>query len=155
MSGFTGKPETFLETVIENDGFFPDISLGEFQKVYRVPAEYKQELVEHHTRQAMDDCNEQLLLKKDEWITQGFSSIDAVSSAEIGGKNLKEEQYKRAVFNRAMGLMILAFATLNRRAEAENLAKEGDDTFQHYMAESGRSIRRLLGVPENISVALL
>lgn len=152
---FTGKPETFLETTIENDGFFPDISLGEFQEVYRVPAEYKQELVEHHTRQAIDDCNQQLLIKKKEWLDAGFESLNEVSSAEIGSKNLKVEQYKRAVFNRAMGLMVLAFATLNRRSEAENLAKESDDTFQHYMAESGRAIRRLLGVAENISVALL
>jgi Phage head completion protein (GPL) len=152
---FTGKPQTFLETELENDGFFPDISLGELQEVYRVPAEYKQELVEHHTRQAMDDCNEQLLVKKTEWIEEGFESLEDVSDAELGGKPVKIEQYKRAVFNRAMGLMILSFATLNRRAEAENLAKESDDTFQHYMAESRRSIRRILQLPENISVELL
>jgi len=152
---FTGKPQTFLDTTLQNDGFFPDISLGEFQEFYRVPAEYKQELVEHHTRQAMDDCNEQLLVKKAEWIEQSFLTLESVSDKELGGKNVKIEQYKRAVYNRAMGLMVLAFATLNRRAEAENLAKESDDTFQHFMAESSRSIRRLLGVTENISVMLL
>ena len=37
---FSGKPTTFVEQVIENDGFWPNLSLAEFQKGYRLPAEY-------------------------------------------------------------------------------------------------------------------
>lgn len=152
---FTGKSQAFMDTSLVNDGFFPDISLGELQQVYRVPAEYKQELVEHHTRLAMADCNEQLAVKKAEWQLLGHESLADVSNQELGGQRAKVDQYKRAVFCRAMGLMVLAFATLNRREQAENLAKESPDTFQDYMAESGRAIRRLLGVTENVTVELL
>jgi len=51
--------------------------------------------------------------------------------------------------------LVLAFTTLNRRAQAENVAKESDDTVQHYFAESGRLIRRLSAQPENVSVELI
>jgi hypothetical protein len=152
---FTGKSETFLNTEITNDGFYPDINLGELQRFYRVPAEYKQDVIEHHTRLAISDCNAQLAVKKAEWNIQGFTMLEQVSSAEIGGQLERVEQYKRAVFCRAVGLMVMAFATLNRREVAENQAKESDDTIQYFLAQSGRAIRRLLGLTENVSVELL
>lgn len=152
---FTGKPDTFLHTEITNDGFYPDIKLGELQRFYRVPAEYKSDVIEHHARLAISDCNAQLAVKKAEWIALGHTMLEQVDAAMIGDELTKVEQYKRAVFCRTMGLLVMAFATLNRREQAENLAKEGDDTIQYHLAQSGRAIRRLLGLTENVSVELL
>ena len=152
---FTGKPDTYLNSVIVNDGFFPNISLGELQRFYRVPAEYRQEVVEHHTRLAVSDCNAQLAVRKAEWLELGNNTLEQVNTAEIGGQVALVEQYKRAVFCRAVGLLLMAFATINRREQAENLAKESDDTNQYFLAQSGRAIRRLLGLTENVSVELL
>lgn len=155
MTSFTGKPEAFLNTEITNDGFYPDIKLGELQRFYRVPAEYKQEVIEHHTRLAISDCNEQLAAKKAEWIAQGYDTLAMTSALEVGDVLTNIEQYKRAVFCRTVGLLVMAFATLNRREVAENQAKESDDTIQYFLAQSGRAIRRLLGLTENVSVELL
>lgn len=152
---FTGKSETFLNTEITNDGFYPDIKLGELQRFYRVPAEYKQDVIEHHTRLAVSDCNAQLLVRKAGWIAQGFTTLEQVNDSVVGGELATVEQYKRAVFSRAVGLLLMAFATLNRREAAENIAKESEETFQYHLAQSGRAIRRLLGLTENVSVALL
>lgn len=152
---FTGKPDTFLAIEITNDGFYPDIKLGELQRFYRVPTEYKQDVIEHHTRLAISDCNAQLAVRKAEWIAQGNTMLEQVSSATVGGELAHVEQYKRAVFCRALGLLLMAFATMNRREQAENLAKESEDTHQYFLAQSGRAIRRLLGLTENVSVELL
>lgn len=152
---FTGKPDTFLNTEITNDGFYPDIKLGELQRFYRVPAEYKQDVIEHHTRLAISDCNAQLAVKKAEWVALGHTMLEQVDAAMIGEELTKVEQYKRAVFCRTVGLLVMAFATLNRREVAENQAKEGEDTIQYFLAQSGRAIRRLLGLTENVSVELL
>ena len=36
---FSGRPTTLVEQQIENDGFWPNLSVSEFQKGYRLPAE--------------------------------------------------------------------------------------------------------------------
>lgn len=151
---FTGKPQTFLDTTISNDGFFPDLNLGDFQRVYRIPAEYAQELVEQKVRLAISDCNLQLLVQKADWIAQGVLKLADIDEA-IGGIPVLVDQYKSAVFMRAKGLLLMEFPTINRREQAENEAKESEDNFQYYLAQSGRAIRRFLGVPENVSVELL
>lgn len=152
---FTGKPDAFIEATLVNNGFFPDISLGEFQRLYRVPAEYTQELVEHHLRLAITDCNDALASQQALWIEGGAATLADVSDRNIGGKAVMVMQYNRAVFCRAMGLLVRAFTSLNRRVEAENLAKEGPDISQDYFAQSKHAIRRMLGVAENITVELI
>lgn len=152
---FTGKPQTFLDATVTNDGFYPDINLGDFQRVYRVPAEYKQELVEHHVRMAMADCNRALRSQKAIWLAAGYNSLLVVPSEQFGEVSELVTQYQRAVFCKAMGLLVRAFTTLNRREQAENLAKEGVDMVQDYFAESLHAIRRLKGIPENITVELI
>jgi hypothetical protein len=89
------------------------------------------------------------------WQGQGFSMLEQVSNGELGGELVLVEQYKRAVFCRAMALMVPVFATLNRREAGENLAKEGDSTQQGFLADSSRALRNLLDLTENVSVALL
>ena len=106
-------------------------------------------------RQSIRNLNAQLAVRKAEWLELGNNTLEQVNTAEIGGQVALVEQYKRAVFCRAVGLLLMAFATINRREQAENLAKESDDTNQYFLAQSGRAIRRLLGLTENVSVELL
>lgn len=152
---FTGKPQTFLNTNVANDGFFPDLNLGDLQKVYRIPAEYTQEMVITHLQLAMSDCNHMLAVKRHEWKGLGFDTLQAVADNEVGIDVMFVHQYKRAVFMRAKGLLLMQFATMNRRDQAENLAKESEETYQECLAQSGRAIRRLMGLTENVSVELL
>ena len=37
---FSGNPTKFAEREIENDGFWPNFSLAQFQEAYRLPGEY-------------------------------------------------------------------------------------------------------------------
>jgi hypothetical protein len=152
---FTGKSQTFLDTTLVNDGFFPDLNLGELQKVYRIPAEYQQEMIEQKLRVAMSDCNQMLAVRKAEWIGVGINALVDLEWGDIGGKPVAVDQYKSAVYCRTKGLLLMEFATTNRREAAENEAKESDETFQYYLAQSGRHVRRLMGLTENVSVELL
>lgn len=151
---FTGKTETFLNTTLANDGFFPDLSLREFQEVYRVPAEFKQEMIESKLRAAVIECNGILQEKKTEWLVS-FTTLAGVSADEIGSKNILVEHYKAAVFCKAKAKLLREFATVNRRQEAENLAKESETAEDDYLTQANRAIRRLLGVKANITVELL
>lgn len=152
---FTGKSQTFLETTITNDGFFPDLVLGEFQRLYRVPAEHSPETVIHHLGVAIDNCNQVLAKQKELWVLAGASTLAGVPAELVGDVSALTLQYKRAVYCQAMGILVRAFATMNRKAEAENLAKEGERTEDDYYTQSNHAIRRLLGKSGTITAVLL
>ena len=42
---FSGNPTKFADQAIGNDGFWPELSVAEFQKAYRLPGEYLVELL--------------------------------------------------------------------------------------------------------------
>jgi hypothetical protein len=152
---FTGKPENYLNKAIANEPFYPELDLGEFQRIYRLPTEYTQELVEQKLRMAVADCNALLIAKRAEWIGQGHFTLADVPGETFGGVATVIDQYKSAVYNRAKGLLLMEFPTFTRREQAENAAKDSAENFQYFLAQAGRALRRLIGVPENVSVALL
>ncbi|WP_020410999.1 head completion/stabilization protein [Hahella ganghwensis] len=152
---FTGKTHSFLNVTLSNDGFFPDLSLGDFQRVYRIPAEYHADMVKEHLRLAMVAINVSLAERKDEWISGGFESLAAVSDQELDGQKLLVMHYQQAVYCRAKASLLQAFATMNRRESAENLAKEAPETEQKYLSLSVRAVRRLLGQATGITAVLL
>lgn len=152
---FTGKTDSYLEITLENNGFFPDLSLGNFQRLYRVPTEYHQEKVEHHLRLAMLDTNEDLFDQQDAWMTDGHATLGAVSAETLGGENVLVEQYRRAVFCRATANLFGEFATVTRREIGENQAKESDSTAKMYRAQADRALRHLQGRKTTITAELI
>ena len=65
---FSGKPTTFVEQIIENDGFWPDLSVSEFQKGYRLPAEFLGDLLTDALSIAMAEVNDDLTKLKTSWM---------------------------------------------------------------------------------------
>lgn len=152
---FTGKPTNFLETTIVNDGFFPNLLLGDFQRLYRVPAEYQQEKVEHLLRISMWDTNDDLAFQKNAWRTEGHDTLNAVPQETLGDKKALVEHYQRTVFARATATAFGEFATITRREIGESQAKESDNTAQMYRAQADRALRYLKGLKSTITVELL
>ncbi|MDG9666735.1 head completion/stabilization protein [Hahella sp. CR1] len=152
---FSGKSNAVIEATLTNDGFFPDLSLSEFQRVYRIPAEYHGDMVAAHVRQAMLDINFSLAMRKAEWLSSGVASLAEANGEQLDGHNVLVLYYLRAVSCRAKASLLNAFATMNRRAQAENLAKESDEAEQSLLSDSVRALRRLLGAATGITAELL
>ena len=72
---FSGKPTTFVEQAIENDGFWPDLSLVEFQKGYRLPAEYLVDMLATDLTTAMIEVNHDLAKRKGQWQNAGITAV--------------------------------------------------------------------------------
>lgn len=152
---FTGKPTNYLQTSVKNNGFFPDLSLGDFQKLYRVPAEYQQEKVEHLLRLAMLDVNGELADQEETWKAAGHTTLADVPGEMLGTVSAKVEQYQRAVFSSACAKAFEQFATITRREIGENQAKESEQTADLYLTESNRAVRYLKQIQTKITVELL
>lgn len=154
---FSGKPTAFVELTIKNDAFWPDLAVSEFQKGYRMPAEYLVELLADELTLAVDEVNADLARVKVELQASGVLSIEtaaSASTAESWSYAHKIMLYKRAVYARAKASLLTQFATVNRRESAENIGKELPERSETFLAFSQAAVRSLQG-RGRITVALL
>lgn len=145
MSGFSGKPTNFVEQAIDNDGFWPDLSLAEFQKGYRLPAEYLPELLVTELQTAMFDVNRDLAKLKARWQGAGVSSVESADTTVLPERTYQVALYRRAVYCRAKATLLTQFATVTRREAAENTGKELPERGETFQAFSSQAVRALQG----------
>ncbi|MEF1204304.1 head completion/stabilization protein [Photobacterium damselae] len=139
-------PDTEVEDIIQNDGFWPDISLSDFVRTCRIPPVYNQEQIRNMLILAITGVNIELESFKQRSMTNGIQSAQRVG-AVLEGDSTANIQYKQAVYQRAKACLLVHFATLSRKDEAENLAKESDETRDALMALSQQAIRNIIGIP--------
>ncbi|MFV0925423.1 head completion/stabilization protein [Pseudomonas palmensis] len=157
MSSFSGKPTTLVDQKIENNGFWPDLSVSEFQKSYRLPAEYLVDLLVTHLVMAMAEVNTDLARVEDTLRAAGVSNLQAMAGVSTPGGwaySFKLEQYKRAVYCRAKSTALTDFPTVVRRDSAENTGKEAPERGETFLAFSQQAVRALQG-RSRITAALL
>jgi hypothetical protein len=151
---FSGKPTTFVEQAIKNDGFWPDLSVTEFQKGYRLPAEYLVEMLAADLNMAMVEVNTDLAKLKARWQGAGVSNVESADTTILPERTFQAATYKRAVYTRAKASLLTQFATVNRRESAENVGKELPERSETFLAFSQAAVRSLQG-RGRITAALL
>ncbi|BFM20504.1 head completion/stabilization protein [Gilvimarinus japonicus] len=150
---FTGRTETFLAKTLANaNGFFPELSLGDFQKQYRVPANLAQETVEQQLINAMGEVNQALEERATVWQAQGMGTLAELATAE--GKTLVAF-YFTAVYSRAKAWLLRDYQTFSRRDVADDSTQEGEDIYRALMVRSNAALRRLEGRSPHLTVELL
>lgn len=151
---FSGKPTTLVDQDIENDGFWPDLSVSEFQKGYRLPAEYLGEMLVADLTMAMIEVNTDLAKLKASWQSVGVSSVESADPMVLPERTFQAATYKRAVYCRAKSSLLTQFATVTRRDSAENTGKELPERSETFLAFSQAAVRSLQG-RGRITAALL
>ena len=140
---FSGKSSLTIQTVIHNDGFWPDVSVGDLINQYRIPAEYADDVIKTGLVTAMIRTNDLLADVKKYIEGFGFNSLGSYAVAHTNQFNQRELtliNYEIAVFCRAKAFLLQQFNSLNRKPEAENAAKESDKTEDYWLDESQKSV---------------
>lgn len=151
---FSGRPTTFVEQFVRNDGFWPDLAVSEFQKCYRLPAEYLVEMLAADLNTAMVEVNTDLAKLKARWQGAGVSNVESADTTILPERTFQAATYKRAVYSRAKASLLTQFATVNRRESAENVGKELPERSETFLAFSQAAVRSLQG-RGRITAALL
>lgn len=151
---FSGKPTTFVEQAIENDGFWPNLSVAEFQKGYRLPAEYLVDMLVTDLATAMTEVNRDLAELKARWQGVGVSNVESADTTVLPERTFQAATYKRAVYCRAKASLLTQFATVTRRESAENTGKEQPERGETFLQFSQQAVRSLQG-RGRITAALL
>ncbi|SHJ71972.1 head completion/stabilization protein (plasmid) [Halodesulfovibrio aestuarii] len=149
MSSFSGHTAELATVTVTNEPFWPDLSLAEFQKIYRLPREYTDELLINQLKLGMAWANKQLIDWKNEQIAAGYSSLASVpediQGCALGGETPAVLHYKRAVSNYAKAYLLQHYATINRREAAHNEAKESTETRDTLLTNAEDAISDFLG----------
>lgn len=142
---FSGKPTTLVEQAITNDGFWSDLGVSEFQKGYRLPAEYLVDLLADGITNAMGEVNRDLAKRKAAWQAAGITNVETADPQVLQERAFYVATYKRAVYCRAKAYLLQQFATVNRRESAANMAKEAPETHEAFLAFSQQAVRLIQG----------
>lgn len=137
--------DTPSSDTITNSGFWPDIVMSDFIENRRIPTDYNDSANRDALIKAMRIINIELMNWKEK--QQGNGITDANDAGEvIDGKGSAAGLYISAVYDRAKATLLAHYETLNRREEADNLAKESKETSDRYLAESQFAVRAILGI---------
>lgn len=150
----SGNPSRFAELAIGNDGFWPDLSVADFQKAYRLPGEYLGEMLAADVRMAMGEVNDDLAECKDRCQAAGAATLADVPAKFLRKCTDPAATYARAVYCRAKASLLSQFATVTRRESAENTGKELPERAETFLAFSQQAVRSLQG-RGRITAALL
>lgn len=113
---FTASNTSFQDTTIENDGFWPNINAGDFERLRGTPAAQDDERIAHAVVNAIASVNLQLSDLKAKYIAAGHASAaDVPAFPKVNDKNLIVIQYQSAVFARAKADLLPDFATVSQK----------------------------------------
>ncbi len=143
MTNYTGRAEIDSLAPIANDGFYPDLVVGEFVAIYRIPSEYKVYVITDGMQLAMIEINNELKAFRAAITESTLAAYCTAHPDAIGGEQVLIKKYKEAVFCYAKAQLLQQFKTLIRKPEAENLAKESEETHQYWIDRSVQVIQFL------------
>lgn len=142
---FSGRPTVLVPHPIPNDGFWPDLDVAEFQKGYRLPAEYLLDLLVDGITLAIGEVNGDLARRKALWQAVGISHVATADPMILPERTFMAASYKRAVYCRAKAYLLSQFATFIRRDSAQNLAMEAPQTQETFLSFSQQAVRLIQG----------
>ena len=153
---FSGSPGAeYQDTTITNDGFWPDLNAGDFEKRRGVPADMNKEMIAHSLAAAVGQVNIELAKHKEELQKQGIKCAnDSSGQPSVGNKNLLIILYEKAVFSRAKAELLPEYATQQTKDAGDRVAESEADTRGSLLTESQQHIRAIKG-KSRVGVGLL
>lgn len=129
--------------ILPGDGWWPDLEVGVFQRTYRLPAEYAEQMVLDHLGVARLWAVRQLVAWRAMREAEGHTSLATVPVDGLPGEATR--LFRRAVFCHAKALLLGQFATVERREAARVDAKEGPELADRFFAWAHDAIADLTG----------
>ncbi|AZL84371.1 head protein [Aliivibrio salmonicida] len=153
FSGSSGAD--YQDTVIENDGFWPNLNAGDFEKRRSIPTDMDSETVAYALAAAIAQINIALINKKTAYEAEGITSAsDVPGQPMIDNKNLLVILYEKSVFARAKADLIPEFAMVQTKDAGDRVAENETLITERLLAESQQHIRAIFG-KSRVGVELL
>lgn len=134
----------FQEATLTNDGFWPDLSLSEFQRQRSIPPTLHETTVTQALLAAVAEINDALVEVVRAKKSAGFTTAGSVPGPEMDGDNALTARYKKAVYARAKADLMGEFAAISRREDNTN--QDAPQTRAGLLSEAAFAIRGIKGL---------
>ncbi|MHB2063494.1 head completion/stabilization protein [Serratia marcescens] len=142
----SGRPIDYQQDVIANgEPFWPDLNLGEFQKLRTLPANLPADTAGLAVLAAIAEVNATCASVASFWTGKGHARAADVPGARMNDETQLTAQYKKAVYARAKADLLGELATIGRRES--HPGQESDETRAILLAEAAMVMRNMLRLP--------
>lgn len=159
---FDGKSITYQQATVRNDGFWPDISAGDFERGRSIPATLDHGTVLNALLTAVAEINLSLSTTRARYEAQGYLQAENVPGPVAvltdGGDDIAAGRthltalYIRAVYARAKADLLPEMATLGRRET--HPGQEAPETRRGLLTEATLALQTIQKRPRG-SVSLI
>ncbi|EJE8523614.1 head completion/stabilization protein [Vibrio parahaemolyticus] len=137
---------SYQDTKIENDGFWPNLNAGDFEKRRGIPLKLDSEAVALSLAAAVSQINIELAEAKAGYEAEGITKAEDIPGLpKVLGKNSIIVLYEKAVFARAKSDMASEFASVSTKDAGDRIAENERDITDRLLAESQQHLRALSG----------
>jgi len=152
----TGMPQADpVNTIVTNNGFYPDLGTAEFINDYAVATDYSNSdgMLTTHIALAIVDINRQLKeFKALNWLAE--SQLQDVTSDVVAGVSELITLYKHAVFSLAKAMMLISRLGETHRDQRAAQQVQASDNQDYWQSQSNDAVRQMIGAA-NSGVELL
>lgn len=131
--------------VLANDGFCPDIVIGDFEAKYQLDQSYGADRRQTCLVQAMQDVNAEIDELVCEWIHAGYLNLASVPSAEINNESTKTASYRLAVYCRAMQLLAGRYRATDTKEYAVPKVAAQEEAADYWQGQYMTALHKLCG----------
>ncbi|RQS60406.1 head completion/stabilization protein [Burkholderia sp. Bp8986] len=141
-------PPTSEADVIENNGFFPDISISELRGVTRLDGTVTHERVREATIDAIRSVNAELKTWRAQ-VGAGYATLADVPAETIGGVSELVSLYRRAVYNLAHADLTERYRDLDTTKSGGQKAEDLEGTICTSRRNARWALNDLRGIPRS------
>lgn len=145
----SAAPEPILSSpvILANDGFCPDIDVQDFEAKYQLDSSYSPERRQACLVQAMHIVNTEIAALVCEWLQADWLSLEAVPSSQVNNESTKVEDYRTAVYCKALQLLASRYRSTDTKEYAVPKAAAHEEAAQYWQSVYITVLHRLFGNP--------
>lgn len=143
---FSGNSNENSTATVNNDGWWPDFTVADFQSRYRLPSGYAEGVLIDGLQIGMAWANIQLRNWRADLAGFEYANLNDVPADKLGEESILLVHYRRAVYSHAKAYLLQQFPTINRRESANNEARESEETESKFLEYAQQAIADLQGV---------
>ena len=132
---------------IGGNGFFPELSLEDFQKTQRVDATAPAETLRDVLQSAVTRVQRAALEWQCQQLPLGYLELASVPSDSVGNESVLIIAYRLSVYLRAKGELLKHFAQYSLTEKGSQEFDRRSDQAAWYFNQSSRELRVLIGKP--------